>query len=75
MNVVTIITGLVQPVFFPNNICNLYIISLIYYELNYGLIFVYCTCMLYLYVFSYDEYKTFTGCVMIADIGGSTVGN
>ena len=31
--------------------------------------------MLYLYVFSYDEYKPFTGCVMIADIGGSTVGN
>ena len=37
-------------------------------------------CILYvIYVFSYDEgiplYKTFTGCAMIAAIGGSTVGN
>ena len=31
--------------------------------------------MLYLYVFSYDDNETFNGCVMIAAIGGSTVGN
>ena len=79
MNVVTIITGLIYDMY--NQYYSLtiyvilYIISIIYYELM-GL-FLYIVYVIY--VFSYDEgilkYKTFTGCAMIAAIGGSTVGN